>query len=57
VKAKESKEGPNSPSYSGLAILLLLGNCVEESSQKAKAWDIVYMTASHESLLWELWGW
>ena len=34
---KEDEEGPNSLSYSGLVILLLLGNCGEESSQKARS--------------------
>ena len=29
--------GPSSPSYSGIVILLLLGNCGEESSLKARS--------------------
>jgi hypothetical protein len=36
VKAKVSEMGPNSPSYSGIVILLLLGNW-EESSLKVRS--------------------
>ena len=33
----------------GWAILLLLGNWGEESSQMPEAWDIVYLTEPHSS--------
>jgi hypothetical protein len=43
---KKARRGQAAPLIVGCDVLLLLGNW-EESSLKARSWDIVYMTKSH----------
>ena len=51
-----SKLLPNIPSYSGVVILLLLGNCGEEASQKTRSLGHCLSVWKLEHLLWGLWG-